>query len=338
MAPRSTTSTRSRTVTIVAYPGVQSLDLAGPYEVFAGAARAAEAFGIHAGYEVEVVSSSGGAVTTESGLALDTKPLLDDSVDIDTLVLAGGGGVAVALEDAELIEWIRSAAARSRRVATVCSGTFLAARAGLADGRRVTTHWARAAELAAQFPAVTVDPDPIYVHDGDLWSSAGVTAGIDLALALVEEDLGTDVSQLIARWLVMFVHRPGGQTQFATPVWAPRARRTAVRDIQARVEADPGGDHRVATLAESAAMSERHFTRVFTAEVGESPSRYVERVRTEAARHELEATGDTLQVIAARCGFGTTETLRRTFQRRLHSSPDSYRRRFARTPTERTQP
>jgi len=284
------------------------------------------------------VSASGGVVTTESGLALGTGPLLDDSVDIDTLVLAGGGGVAVAQEDTVLIDWIRSAAARSRRVATVCSGTFLAARAGLADGRRVTTHWARATELAERFPAVTVDPDPIYVHDGDLWSSAGVTAGIDLALALVEEDLGTDVSQLIARWLVMFVHRPGGQTQFATPVWAPRARRTAVRDIQARVEADPGADHRVATLAESAAMSERHFTRVFTAEVGESPSRYVERVRTEAARHALEATGDTLQVIAARCGFGTTETLRRTFQRRLHSSPDSYRRRFARTPTERTQP
>jgi transcriptional regulator GlxA family with amidase domain len=195
----------------------------------------------------------------------------------------------------------------------------------------VTTHWARADELARAHPSVEVDPDPIYLRDGHVWSSAGVTAGIDLALALVEDDLGVDVSQLIARWLVMFLHRPGGQTQFATPVWTPRARRSAVRDAQSRVEADPGGDHRVAVLAEDAAMSERHFSRLFTVEVGETPSRYVERVRTEAARHELESTRDTLEVIAARCGFGTSETLRRTFQRRFHSSPDAYRRRFARS-------
>jgi transcriptional regulator GlxA family with amidase domain len=142
---------------------------------------------------------------------------------------------------------------------------------------------------------------------------------------------GTDVSQLIARWLVMFLHRPGGQTQFATPVWVRRAERSPVRQAQAQVEAAPEGDHRVAVLAESASMSERHFTRVFTAEVGETPSRFVERVRTEAARRELESTRDTLDVIASRCGFGTTETLRRTFHRRLRISPDAYRRRFATT-------
>ncbi len=202
----------------------------------------------------------------------------------------------------------------------------------------MTTHWAWADTLARRHPAVEVDPDPIYVRDGTLWSSAGVTAGIDLALALVEDDLGADVSQLIARWLVMFLHRPGGQTQFATPVWAPRAGRSAVRDAQARVESDPGGDHRVAVLAEAAALSERHFSRLFTTEVGETPSRYVERVRTEAARHELESTRDTLEVIATRCGFGTAETLRRTFQRRLHSSPDAYRHRFARTRPDRSDP
>ncbi len=179
------------------------------------------------------------------------------------------------------------------------------------------------------YPTVEVDADPIYLNDGAVWSSAGVTAGIDLALALVDDDLGTDVSQLIARWLVMFLHRPGGQTQFATPVWTARARRSSVRDAQARVEADPGGDHRVAVLAEGAAMSERHFSRLFADQVGETPSRYVERVRTEAARHLLESTDDTLEVIAVRCGFGTTETLRRTFHRRVRSSPDAYRRRFA---------
>ena len=184
---------------------------------------------------------------------------------------------------------------------------------------------------------MTVDADPIYLRDGPVWTSAGVTAGIDLALALVEDDLGTDVSQLIARWLVMFLHRPGGQSQFATPVWVRRAERSPVREAQARVEATPHADHRVATLAEAAAMSERNFTRVFTAEVGETPSRFVERVRTEAARRELEVTRDNLEVIATRCGFGTAETMRRAFHRRLRTSPDAYRRRFA-TATERTAP
>ncbi len=222
-------------------------------------------------------------------------------------------------------------------MATVCSGALLAAEAGLLDGRRATTHWARADQLAAEYPHVAVDADPIYVHDGPVWTSAGVTAGIDLALALVEDDLGTDVSQLIARWLVMFLHRPGGQSQFATPVWVRRAERSPVREAQARVEAaparrSPGGHHGLA-----AAMSERNFTRVFTAEVGETPSRFVERVRTEAARRELEATRDNLEVIATRCGFGTTETMRRAFHRRLRTSPDAYRRRFA-TTTERTTP
>jgi len=327
-----------RSVWIVAYPGVQSLDVAGPYEVFAGAARAAEACGIRARYDLRVVSSSGGVVSCESGLPLGTGSLPGRRGPVDTLVLPGGGGVVDAQDDRRLVSWVSATAARSRRVATVCSGTFLAGRAGLLDGRRVTTHWARAAELADRYPGATVDPDPIYFRDGDLWSSAGVTAGIDLALALVEDDLGTDVSQLIARWLVMFVHRPGGQTQFATPVWAPRAHRSAVRDAQTRMEGDPAGDHRVTALAEAAAMSERHFTRVFTTEVGETPSRYVERVRIEAARHELEASGDTLDVIASRCGFGTTETLRRTFQRRLHASPDAYRRRFRRTGPEGIRP
>ena len=319
---------------IVAYPGVQSLDVAGPFEVFAGAGRAARACGRTGGYEVEVVSTTGGTVPSESGLGLGTSPLPRPTTAVDTLVVPGGGGVTAAQDDPGLVAWVGETAARARRVATVCSGSFLAARAGLLDGHRVTTHWARAGELAAGYPAVEVDADPIYVRDRRVWSSAGVTAGIDLSLALVEDDPGTDVSQLIARWLVMFLHRPGGQTQFAAPVWAPRARRSVVRESQDRVETDPGGDHRVATMAAVASMSERHFSRLFTSEVGETPSRYVERIRTEAARRELESTGDTLEVIAVRCGFGTAETLRRTFQRRVHCSPDAYRRRFRRTPPE----
>ena len=318
----------SRNVVIVVFPGVQSLDMTGPLEVFTGAGRAVAHRGGGAPYEVTVVAATPGPVTTSSGLVLHAAALPGPRSRIDTLVLAGGVGVDEARRDAGLVTFVERAAVRARRVATVCSGALLAAEAGLLDGRRATTHWARGDDLARQFPAVEVDIDPIYVRDGRIWTSAGVTAGIDLALALVEEDLGTDVAQIVARWLVMFLHRPGGQTQFATPVWTRRADRSPVRAVQNLVEVTPGDDHRVATLARTAAMSERHFTRVFTAAVGETPSRYVERVRTEAARRDLETTDDTLEVIATRCGFGTAETLRRTFQRRLRTSPDAYRRRF----------
>ena len=327
----------SRTVVILAYPGVQSLDVTGPFEVFAGAGRAAGALGVDAAYDVSVVAAVPGPVTCESGIALVASALPGPDRHLDTLVVAGGTGVDAARRDPDVVGWVRDVAVRSRRVATVCSGALLAAEAGLLNGRRATTHWARADQLATEYPTVTVDADPIYLRDGPVWTSAGVTAGIDLALALVEDDLGTDVSQLIARWLVMFLHRPGGQSQFATPVWVRRAERSPVREAQARVEATPHADHRVATLAEAAAMSERNFTRVFTAEVGETPSRFVERVRTEAARRELEVTRDNLEVIATRCGFGTAETMRRAFHRRLRTSPDAYRRRFA-TATERTAP
>jgi transcriptional regulator GlxA family with amidase domain len=255
---------------------------------------------------------------------------------IDTLVLSGGPGAEAAAGDESVLHFIRQTAPRCRRVATVCSGAFLGAAAGLFDGRRVTTHWARAHQLAEAYPAVTVDADPIYIRDGKYWSSAGVTAGIDLSLALVQEDLGVDVAQTVARWLVMFLHRPGGQTQFASPVWVPRAERSTIRAVQSLVEAAPDGDHRLPALAAAAAMSVRHFTRVFTAEVGETPSRFVERTRLEAARRELEETTDTLDLIAARCGLGSAESLRRVFQKHLGVPPDAYRRRFRAAPHERT--
>ncbi len=323
-----TSAEQPRRVVIVTFPGLQSLDAVGPLEVFATATRLARHEGRGSGYTVSLVSTDGGQVLSESGLSIGTAPLPDATVEIDTLVLPGGDGVHVARDDATLMAWIVATAPRCRRVATVCTGTFLAAQAGLLDGRTVTTHWARARRLGEEFPTLTVDADPIYVHDGDVWTSAGVTAGIDLSLALVEDDLGSEIAQTVARWLVMFLHRPGGQTQFAAPVWVPRAERSAVRAVQALVEAAPGGDHRVPALAAAAAMSVRHFSRLFAAEVGESPGRYVERVRVEAARRDLETTSDTLDLIAARYGFGTAETLRRSFQRRLGVAPDSYRRRF----------
>ena len=325
-----------RRVVIIAYPGLQPLDAVGPFEVFAGATRAAAMLGRPGGYRVTLASRAGRPVGGESGLSLCTVPLPDPAQRIDTLVLPGGEQARAARGDDVLISWIEAAAPRSRRVATVCTGAFLAAEAGLLDGRRVTTHWASADKLAAEFPALRVDPDPIYIRDGKFWTSAGVTAGIDLALALVQDDLGVEVAQTVARWMVMFLHRPGGQTQFASPVWVPRAERSTVRAVQCMVETAPGGDHRVPAMAAAAAMSVRHFARVFVTEVGETPSRFVERVRIEAARHELETTDDTLDLIAIRCGLGTAETLRRAFQRRLNVAPDAYRRRFRVAVEERT--
>ncbi|HZU79321.1 MAG TPA: helix-turn-helix domain-containing protein [Acidimicrobiales bacterium] len=318
-----------RQVLIVAFPDLQSLDVVGPLEVFAGADRAAETAGLEAGYRPTVASLHGGSVVTSSGLELATSRLPRRATGVDTLLLPGGTGVRQARHDAALVRWVARNAPNCRRVATVCTGAFLAAQAGLLDGRRVTTHWASAGQLADDYPALQVDPDPIYIEDGPYWSSAGVTAGIDLALALVEADLGVEIAQTVARWLVMFLHRPGGQTQFATPVWTPRAERSAVRAVQHRIETDPAADHRLPQLADAAAMSVRHFARVFRSEVGQTPGRFVEHVRLQAARRLLEETSDTLQVVAERCGLGSAETLRRSFLRHLRVTPDAYRRRFA---------
>ena len=321
----------TRRIVIVAYPGVQALDVVGPLEVFVSASRVVTAEGTNGvapAYLVQLVSPDGILVSTESGLTLGTQPLPSPIGAIDTLVLPGGTGSRVARHDVQLIGWIRSAAAVSQRIVTVCSGTFLAAEAGLADGRTVTTHWARAQRLADDYPKVHVDPDPIYIHDGRLWSSAGVTAGIDLSLALVEDDLGTEVAQVVARWLVMFLRRPGGQTQFAAPVWMPRAERSTIRVVQAHIDQYPAVDHSVPALAARASMSPRNFTRVFSAQVGEAPGQYVERVRTEAARRALQDTTDNVATVARRCGFGSAESLRRTFVKRLGIPPDQYRRRF----------
>jgi transcriptional regulator GlxA family with amidase domain len=322
---------------IIAFEGVQPIDAVGPHEVFCGARRAAAASGQDMRYRVTLASRTGTTLRAESGLVLGTVPLPDPGESIDTLLIAGGHGATTAAADMVLLEWIRAVAPQCRRVATVCSGAFIGAAAGIFDGRRVTTHWARAQQLAKDYPALEVDADPIYIRDGKYWSSAGVTAGIDLSLALVQDDLGVDVAQTVARWLVMFLHRPGGQTQFASPVWVPRAERSTVRAVQNLVESAPGGDHRVPNLAAAAAMSVRHFSRVFTAEVGETPSRFVERIRLEAARRELETTSDTLDVVAARCGLGSAESLRRVFQRHLAVAPDAYRRRFRTSSTDSSE-
>ena len=315
----------ARKVVVVGFPGVQALDVVGPHEVFSGASLLTRG-----GYEVAMASIDGQAVTTATGLTFVSTPLPDPSDPVDTVVLPGGGGVDAARSNVELVEWIKTVSRTARRVVTVCTGAFLAAEAGLLDGHRATTHWAFAERLAAEFPTIDVDPDPIFVRSSEtVWTAAGVTAGIDLALSLVEDDHGTEVAQTVARWLVLYLRRPGGQTQFAAPVWMPRAKRTSVREVQEAIEAEPGGAHSIDDLARRAAMSPRHFTRVFTDEVGEAPGQYVERVRTEAARRQLQETADTVVAIAARCGFGTAETMRRNFIRRVGISPDQYRKAFA---------
>lgn len=316
-------------VAIVVYDGVQPLDVVGPHEVFAGANGVADSLGRRGvRYRIELVARRAGPVTSESGLQLVATSALPGG-RLGTVLVPGGFGVMAARDDKTLVEWVAAAARRSRRVASVCSGAFVLAEAGLLDGCPATTHWARAKLLAREYPAVDVQVDPVYLRAGNVWTSAGVTAGLDLALAMVEDDLGADVAQTVARWLVMFVRRAGGQSQFAMPVWAPPAARPAVREAQDLVHAEPGADLRVPALARRVGMSPRHFSREFHRLVGETPGEYVEKVRVETARRLLETEPVTVAAAAARCGFGSAETLRRAFVRRVGVAPDHYRRRFA---------
>ena len=301
-------------------------------EVFHGASQLASA-----AYTVEIVATGSRPVTSSSGLPVQpTSRFAQCKGPIDTLLVAGGlPGAREAQDDAELISWLRSAAGRSRRVGSVCNGALLLARAGVLDGRRATTHWAACDELAHRYPQVTVERDPIFVRDGHVWTSAGVTAGMDLALALVEEDLGRAVALEIARWLVLFLQRPGGQSQFSTHLAVQRASRKPLRDLQAWILDNVTADLRNELLAERACMSPRHFTRAFRREVGMTPAAYVEMARVETARQVLLDTDSTVDAVAQSCGFRTPETMRRAFHRRVGVGPADYRARF-RPALERT--
>jgi transcriptional regulator GlxA family with amidase domain len=319
-----------RNVVIVAYEGIQSLDLTGPLEVFAAAQRLLRASSrSDRGYRTQVVAADGSPLRTSSGLTLvPDAGLRGARAPLDTLIVAGGGGSRVACEDEQLLAFIREASARARRTASVCTGAFVLARAGLLSGRRATTHWAAAEELARKHPDVSVDPDPIHIREGSVWTSAGVTAGIDLALALVEEDLDREAALTIARHLVMFLRRPGNQSQFSATLAAQARGREALREIQREVVEGVAGVHTVEAMAARAHMSARHFARAFRAETGMTPARYVERVRLEAARRALEEGADPLAAVAQASGFGTPETMRRAFLRALGVGPAEYRRRF----------
>jgi transcriptional regulator GlxA family with amidase domain len=314
-----------RRVVIAAFPGVQMLDVTGPAEVLRAATK------LHPpGYEVAVAAPGDEPLRTSTVTMVPDLSLSACRFPIDTLIVAGGTGTRRAEEDKRLIEWLKAAAKRSRRVTSVCTGAFLLARAGLLDGRRATTHWASCADLAERYPEVTVEPDPIFVRDGDVITSAGVTAGMDLALALVEEDLGRDVALAAARWLVVFLKRPGGQAQFSAQLAAQTAERQPLRELQAWIPDHLDQDLSVPALASRAAMSERNFARAFRRETGMTPAAYVEAARVESARIALE-TGDlTVEQVARQAGFGSVETMRRAFGRLVGVSPVDYRSRFRR--------
>src|ERR1700677_302027 len=308
-----------RDVLIVLFDRVQSLDAVGPLEVFSGA-----------GFRIRTASLGGATVRTTSGLRIVPDAELREAAVSDLLLVPGGEGARE--QNPELVDWLRRNAGQARQLASVCTGAFLLAEAGLLTGRRVTTHWRYCATLARRYPDMTVDPEPIFVRDGNVIPSAGVTAGIDLALALVEEDLGRDEALAIARGLVVFLRRPGNQAQFSAQLAAQVAHREPLRDVQQWIADNPAADLSVEALAGRASLSPRQFARAFAAEVGMTPGRYVDRVRLEAARRPLEDTADGVEETARACGYGTPEAMRRTFLRSLGTGPAEYRNRFATHP------
>ncbi|MEV8391626.1 MULTISPECIES: GlxA family transcriptional regulator [unclassified Streptomyces] len=316
-----------RSVLVVLYDEVQSLDVTGPVEVFNGARLAT---GDRGAYRIGTASLDGAPVRTSSGLTLVPDMALTDAPDPHTLVVPGGNGSRAP--DPLLIAWLRRRAPRAARLVSVCTGALLLAEAGLLDGRRATTHWVAVDLLARNYPAVDVDPEPIYVRDGEVSTSAGVTSGIDLALALVEEDHGREAALSVARHLVVFLRRPGNQAQFSVQLAAQTARREPLRDVQSWISEHPGDDLSVDSLAARASLSPRHFARAFRAETGMTPGRYVERVRLEHARRLLEESADGVEEISRACGYGTPEAMRRAFVRALGTAPAEYRRRFCPSP------
>jgi transcriptional regulator GlxA family with amidase domain len=312
---------RSRVIVIVVFDDVTMLDVAGAGEVFAEANR----FG--ADYRLTIASVDGRDVTTSIGTRLGVTNAISSIESADTVIVAGSDDLPRRAIDPELVAAITSVAGRTRRLASVCTGSFILAQAGLLNGRRATTHWHDARLFARAFPDITVEPDAIFVRDGDVFTSAGISAGIDLALALVELDHGTDLVRDVARWLVVYLKRAGGQSQFSVLVEADPPPQSALRKATDAISADPAANHEVKTLAAQASLSTRQLTRLFQSELGTTPARYVEMVRVDAARAALDA-GHTVAETARVAGFGSAESLRRVFVNRLGVSPKAYRERF----------
>jgi transcriptional regulator GlxA family with amidase domain len=310
-------------------PPAEELDIVGPWDVFASVNGALREQG--PAYTIELVTAGKQrSFRGDSGLTIVAESVYTEvSRDPDTLVVVGGTG-AIASRDRSISQWIRQKATRARRVASICTGAFLLAEAGVLDGRRATTHWMYTHEMATRFPKVTVDPEPIFVRDGNIYTSAGVTAGMDLALALVEEDLGSAMALKVARILVLFLRRPGGQAQFSTSLSAQASDIKPLRELGVWMADNLGQDLSVSVLASRVAMSDRNFARVFAHQFGVTPARYVAQLRLEAARRELELSDKGIDEVALASGFSSAEVLGRAFLRRYRISPHSYRDHFGR--------
>ena len=317
-------------ILFVTYPGGQHLDLAGPYEIFARASRVLRDEGRrHPGYSLAIVASQPGPLIASSGFRFlpDLTPR-EVRGPIDTLLVTGGIGVDRALEDRPLLSWLRRAAPRVRRLGSVCTGAFLLAEAGLLDGKRVATHWLKARALQTRYPLLKVEDDPIYLRDGKIVTSAGVTAGMDLALALIEEDLGAEVALKVARAMVFFLRRPGDQSQYSAPLRLQETAVPTVRDLIAWALEHPDADLSVPALARKVSTSPRNLARIFRRELGQSPAHAIEQLRVEAAQRGLCESRGSLDEVAARAGFGSAEVMRRAFLRLAHLTPSAYRERF----------
>jgi transcriptional regulator GlxA family with amidase domain len=317
----------SRRIVILAAPPFDEINVVGVFQVFG---TANQLFPEHASpYRIQVASATPESmITGYSGLSLVPHLYYKDvRGNVDTLLLASGP-VGHSDVDMHLLQWVIRLSPKVRRLGSICSGAFLLAETGLLDGRRATTHWAHAKEFGARFPKVLLDPDPIWLRDGNIYTSAGVTSGMDLALALVEEDLGSKVALAVARQLVLFLRRPGGQSQFSRLLEAQASTRGPLREVLVWAVENLDKDLSVENLALHAAMSRRNFTRVFTAELGKSPAHYVEQLRIEAARQLLEDSWENLEEIASACGFSSAELMRRAFLRSIGITPSEYRERF----------
>jgi transcriptional regulator GlxA family with amidase domain len=323
---------QTRRILLVAAPGTEILDLVGPFQVFA---RAAEMFAAQSArslpiYSVEVITSSNRtSVVTNCGLQISAhNTFCRVRGDIDTLLVAGGSAIENDEIGWELVRWIRKIAGRVRRVGSVCTGALLLARAGLLDGRHATTHWRWCDFLAKKYPRAIVDPNPIFICDGNVYTSAGITAGMDLALALVEEDYGSRLALDVARNLVLYLRRLGGQSQFSAALSMQLTDRQPLRELEVWVLENLNKPLNVELLAEQVAMSPRNFARIFTKEMNITPAKFVERLRVEAARRRLEESQNSLEKIAEECGFGSVNSMRDVFQRTLRVAPGYYRLHF----------
>jgi transcriptional regulator GlxA family with amidase domain len=326
--------TRFRRTGVLIYPDCDIVDVSGPCDAFHYSDYYLTRFGrtSEPGYQWDILAANSGPVRTSCGIELvATHNYRDISDGLDTLLVAGGIGAQQASRDPALVEWVHAMAPRVRRVASICTGAFVLAAAGLLHHRRVTTHWLFSDILAAEYPSIEIDSNLIFARDGNIYSSGGITAGIDLALALIEEDLGREVALAVARVLVVFPRRPGGQSQFSSYLKLEGKSRPDIDELQTWILGNPGADLSVEALAERMAMSPRTFARLFHSETGDTPARFTERARADAARGKLEQTVLPLETIAEQCGFGNAERMRRTFQRLFDVSPQDYRARFRST-------